>query len=206
MKGGIKMAIEWKKIEEFPHYYVSNDGHVKSIDRYVYTYNGHVWCRKHIPETILKEKNVRGYRTVQMVKYDENMRPIDKKERQIHRLVLITFKPTQNMEKLQVNHINHIRDDNRLENLEWVTSLQNAHHSIQAGRRRNSFVYNQNGEKNKQSKLLEKEVIEIIKELKLPKDKRRSITEIAKAYNVTYVTILMIKENKTWTYIDRSNI
>jgi hypothetical protein len=48
----------------------------------------------------------------------------------IHRLVLMSFNPIEGMERLYVNHINHIRDDNRLENLEWVTPKENNYHSI----------------------------------------------------------------------------
>lgn len=47
----------------------------------------------------------------------------------IHRLLLMSFNPIEGMENLYVNHINHIRDDNRLENLEWVTPKENNYHS-----------------------------------------------------------------------------
>lgn len=43
----------------------------------------------------------------------------------IHRLVLMTFNPIDNMEEYQCDHINSIRDDNRLENLRWVSRSEN---------------------------------------------------------------------------------
>ena len=42
-----------------------------------------------------------------------------------HRLLMETFKPNLNSEWLTVDHLNGIRDDNRLENLEWVSQSVN---------------------------------------------------------------------------------
>lgn len=48
----------------------------------------------------------------------------------IHRLVLITFRPIENMESYTVDHINGIRDDNRLENLRWASSSENIQYML----------------------------------------------------------------------------
>ena len=47
----------------------------------------------------------------------------------IHRLVAIAFLGEPEPGQV-INHINEIRTDNRLENLEWVTQKQNIHHSL----------------------------------------------------------------------------
>lgn len=50
----------------------------------------------------------------------------------VHRLVAKYFLPDYS-EKLQVNHINGIKTDNRLENLEMCTASENLHHAFRLG-------------------------------------------------------------------------
>jgi hypothetical protein len=109
----------WKKIEGFENYEVSNYGNVKRLDSLVYQ-SGRVFKYK---GRILKQENVKGYKRVSLSKCKIV------KRFQVHRLVSLSFiKNTEN--KPCVNHINGIKYDNRVENLEWVTYSENEKHSF----------------------------------------------------------------------------
>ena len=41
-----------------------------------------------------------------------------------HRLVMRTWRPTANMENLTVDHLDHNKRNNSVENLEWVTKAE----------------------------------------------------------------------------------
>ena len=58
----------------------------------------------------------------------------------MHRILMETFNPIENMDKLVVDHINGIRTDNRLENLRWVTKKENDNYKIQNREKINNHI------------------------------------------------------------------
>jgi len=97
-----------KQIYGNPKYYVFPDGTI---------YNN---VRKNYVKPI---KNDSGYCYV-TISNDKT-----KKNHYVHRIVADHFITNKNKNKSQVNHINKKRDDNRIENLEWVTPSENLLHA-----------------------------------------------------------------------------
>lgn len=106
----------WKPIKGYEGLYeISSLGRVKSLERYV-VFKGVKHLRK---ERVLKSgKNQYGYLYVVICNNNIN------KHKLIHRLVAETFIPNEH-NKRTINHINGIKTDNRIENLEWCTHKEN---------------------------------------------------------------------------------
>ena len=113
----------WRDIKGYKGLYqVSSNGRVKSLERVDS-------LGRRVKEKILSPgKSGKGYLFVYLCKEGKP------KKYQVHRLVLSAFSPVADMDKLQVNHINEKKDDNRLENLEWITHKDNQNHGTRNAR------------------------------------------------------------------------
>lgn len=110
----------WKDIKDFEDLYqVSNMGRVKSLERVVEFMYWDFKKTMHIPEKILKPQlNKNGYYVVHLSKGNKHTSKL------VSRLVAEAFIPNID-NKPQIDHINTVRTDNRVENLRWCTQQEN---------------------------------------------------------------------------------
>ena len=114
----------WKTVENAPKYEVSNFGNVRKIE------NGRL---------LHQSTDNYGYKLVSIFYGGEW------KTKSVHRLVATAFirNPKGNE---QVNHKDGVKDNNHIDNLEWVTPAENLLHSIKVlGRKKPSKRTSQKG-------------------------------------------------------------
>ena len=119
--------IIWKHVIGYEDYHVSNDGQVKSFKRYK---EG---------KFLAPRKDRGGYLFVTLYKNSKG------KNFKIHRLVLSTFAPVENMDLLEVNHIDENKQNNNISNLQWMTKQDNLNYGTCRERRAKTLSRNMTG-------------------------------------------------------------
>lgn len=165
----------WKNIKGYEGLYqISNLGRVKALEKVKnYTVNGKQ--RK----SILKEKILKpvyNYGYCRVILWKDNVI----KNYRIHRLVAEHFIDNPH-NKLEVNHINADKKDNRVENLEWATSQENQQHAFNNGL--NS------------RKLKTNEALDVL-------NSNQKALDLSIKYNVSISTIRCIKKRESYKYLN----
>ena len=120
---------EWRDIKDYEGLYqVSNYGRIKHLDTIIFSERYYKNGKK-VSEKIMtckSSKGSKGYNRILLYKDGVG------KSFKAHRLVAQAFIPNP--------HINEIKTDNRVENLEWCTNGENGAHAWRTGlRKKNKY-------------------------------------------------------------------
>lgn len=176
-------AEKWLPVRDLHgKYEVSSYGRLRKIARW--TDGLHIYEHR----LLSLEFNHWGYFTVSLTSEGKQ------RHRPVHRIVLEAFIGPATGENTVPNHMNGIKTDNRVENLEWTTARGNALHSYQ--------VLGQKpmrGSEHGTSKITEADAIAI-------RDARfngATLDELAKRHKLSLSTISMICLHKIWKHTIR---
>lgn len=177
----------WKEIKDYEgSYMVSNLGRVKSLDRKVLARYGKYREIKGAILNLTPDKD--GYLKVNLKKNQKG------KSLRVHRLVADAFL-INSENKPQVNHINGVKNDNNIKNLEWVTLSENRKHAYDTGLQNGKA---KRGVKSNFNKLSESQVIEIKNTYKKGVN---TYKDIAEKFNVSRECVGRIIRGKNWAWI-----
>lgn len=174
---------KWRPVGGYVGYYeVSNIGRVRSVDRLITYKDGRVG--KFIGKVLKSGANKKGYPIVYLSKNSKKFTVT------IHRLVAMAFIKKIDG-KNQVNHIDGIKDNNNVTNLEWCNNSENQLHAFRNGLKtpeRGSDRYNS-----------------VINELTAKKVKKLLLRMSANKVSIkTGVSIHIVKDilrNRSWRHV-----
>ena len=175
-----KILYQRKPLSKWKGYFVDTNGNVFSYRKSYDKLSGFLYPLK-------QEKLHSGYKRVKLHQNNYYKKIL------IHRLVLETF-IEECPKDMECRHLNGIRDDNRLENLQWGTKREN-----QLDRYTHNTMNPLKGSKHGMSKLNDFQV----KRIRLLKEIIPAITQkrLSKMFNIDRTMIGNILKRKNWKHI-----
>ena len=176
-----------KDIPSYPNFAITVDGRVWSKPRTRLNPNSKTAIDK-IGGRFLNPVFMSGYPAVRL---NNGKHKTDGHWFRVHRLIAEAFIPNPT-NKPHINHKNGIRNDNRIENLEWCTPKENVQHAYRTG-----LAKGQKGTRNGNSKLTELDVLLIRAMIELGERK----SDIADWFGIERYYVHRIKNRTNWKHI-----
>ena len=168
---------------------IKNDKYQFRVDYYA-DENGHIWSSsKQDYLTEYDDKN--GYKKVLLMTLDK--RPGKGHRFSVHRLILSTFQPCENMQDLTVDHIDGNCQNNELKNLRWATMEENLNNPNTKPNRR---CYDQVGSHNASAVFDETTLRQLVEDVNSGRFKRK---EILAKYQICDETLRRILLKQTYS-------
>lgn len=162
----------WKPVVGWSHYHVSDIGRVRCADG-------------KIQASCL---NSNGYAVVSLSRPRRSCR--------VHRLVAQAFIPNPN-DLPQVNHLDGVKTNNTLANLEWTTATGNRKHAWDMGLRTRAMLPNYRGEAHPTSILTEADVHRI----RRASANGETTRGLARRLGINRMTVKDVLRGKTWKHV-----
>ena len=183
MKNEVEIWVDIKGYEGI--YMISNLCRVKSLSR-IKGGKGYKYS-----ELILKPMYSVGYQYITLCKNSKC------KKIRLHRLLAQHFIPNPE-NKTKINHKNGVKDDNKLENLEWCTNSENSKHSWKIGTQKVTEKMRLQGSMNiKKVNDIQRDKITLkVDDILRERKGGMKLHDIASKYKVGFLTVKRIlKEN-----------
>lgn len=182
------MIEEWKDVAGLEDaYQISSLGRVSRKSRIIVSSRWRCLLNEKI---LTPSQSVRGYLKVCLRSKGKNI------HRTVHKLVAEAFLKDAHFDGAEVNHIDHIKSNNTVSNLEWVTHAQNIAKAKDFGKW-NSLT-NPNRGPVGNIKMRRKLIPEQVASIRALSALGVSYKSIAETFHVTYATARRISLNTSW--------